>query len=36
MRQGPDRVRYIDLGVSRGFEAMLRYEHLFERVVLPT
>jgi hypothetical protein len=35
------RVRYVDLGLSRGFEAdlvvdeaglVLRYEHLFERV----
>ena len=41
VRQGPDRFRYIDLGVARGFEAdllvdeaglVLRYEHLFERV----
>jgi len=40
-RQGPGRVRYVDLGLSRGFEAdlvvdeaglVLRYEHLFERV----
>jgi hypothetical protein len=40
-RQGPRRFRYIDLGLSRGFEAdlvadatglVLRYEHLFERV----
>lgn len=40
-RQGPGRVRYIDLGLSAGFEADLRvdelglvqyYEHLFERV----
>lgn len=40
-RLGPDRVRYRDLGVARGFEAelqlderalVLRYEHLFERV----
>jgi hypothetical protein len=39
--QGPGRFRYIDLGVSAGFEADLRvdedgliehYEHLFERV----
>jgi hypothetical protein len=37
----PGRVRYVDLGLSRGFEAdltvddaglVLRYEHLFERV----
>lgn len=42
VRQGPDRFRYIDLGVARGFEAdllvdeaglVLHYEHLFERVV---
>ncbi len=41
-RQGPGRLRYVDLGLSRGFEAnllvdenglVLRYEHLFERVV---
>ena len=40
VRQGPRRVRYVDLGISRGFEAdllvdesglVLRYEHLFER-----
>ena len=40
-RLGPDRVRYVDLGVSAGFEAdlevddrglVLRYQHLFERV----
>ena len=40
-RQGPDRFRYVDLGLSKGFEAdllvddaglILRYEHLFERV----
>ena len=40
-RVGPNRVRYVDLGVSAGFEAdlevdddglVLRYEHLFERV----
>ncbi len=40
-RQGPRRVRYVDLGLSLGFEAdlvvddnglVLRYEHLFERV----
>lgn len=40
-RQGPGRLRYVDLGVLRGFEAdlqvdeeglVLRYEHLFERV----
>jgi hypothetical protein len=43
-RQGPGRLRYIDLGLSPGFEAdlvvddaglVLRYEHLFERVLLP-
>ena len=42
-RQGPGRLRYVDLGLSRGFEAdlvvddsglVLRYEHLFERVSL--
>lgn len=40
-RQGPRRLRYIDLGLSRGFEAdlvvddqglVVHYEHLFERV----
>lgn len=40
-RQGPGRVRYVDLGLSFGFEAnlavddsglVLHYEHLFERV----
>lgn len=40
-RQAPGRVRYVDLGLSRGFEAdlvvdsvglVLHYEHLFERV----
>ncbi|HEY8381561.1 MAG TPA: putative glycolipid-binding domain-containing protein [Microvirga sp.] len=40
-RQGPGQVRYVDLGLSLGFEAdlrvddlglVLRYEHLFERV----
>lgn len=40
-RQGPTRVRYVDLGLSLGFEAdlvvddmglVLHYEHLFERV----
>jgi hypothetical protein len=44
-RQGPGRLRYVDLGLSRGFEAdlvvddaglVLRYEHLFERVAPPT
>ena len=43
-RQGPGRVRYVDLGLSHGFEAdlmvddaglVLRYEHLFERVAPP-
>lgn len=43
-RQGPGRVRYLDLGLSRGFEAdlevddaglVLRYERLFERVTPP-
>jgi hypothetical protein len=43
-RQGPGRVRYVDLGLSAGFEAdmvvdeeglVLRYEHLFERLPLP-
>jgi hypothetical protein len=41
VRQGPGRVRYVDLGLSRGFEAdlvvddcglVLTYKHLFERV----
>jgi hypothetical protein len=40
-RLAPNRLRYVDLGVSAGFEAdldvddeglVLRYEHLFERV----
>ena len=40
-RQGPGKLRYVDLGLSSGFEAdlvvdeeglILRYEHLFERV----
>jgi uncharacterized protein len=40
-RQGPERLRYVDLGVAKGFEAdlvvdetglVLHYEHLFERV----
>jgi hypothetical protein len=40
-RQGPRRLRYVDLGLSKGFEAdlvvdeqglVLQYEHLFERV----
>ena len=43
-RQGPGRLRYVDLGLSRGFEAdlvvddaglVLSYQHLFERVALP-
>lgn len=43
-RQGPDRVRYVDLGLACGFEAdlivdeaglVLHYEHLFERVDPP-
>lgn len=41
-RQGPGRLRFVDLGLARGFEAdlvvdraglVLLYEHLFERVV---
>ena len=36
-RLGPARLRYVDLGVSAGFEVdergiVLRYQHLFERV----
>lgn len=40
-RQGPRRLRYVDLGLSRGFEAdllvdemglVISYEHLFERI----
>lgn len=40
-RLGPNRLRYVDLGLSAGFEAdlqvddrglVLRYQHLFERV----
>lgn len=40
-RQGPDRLRFVDLGLSAGFEAdltvdaeglVIHYEHLFERV----
>jgi hypothetical protein len=40
-RQGPGRLRYVDLGLSGGFEAdlvvdeaglVLTYEHLFERL----
>jgi uncharacterized protein len=43
-RQGPRRVRYVDLGLSAGFEAdlvvdekglVLHYEHLFERLPAP-
>jgi hypothetical protein len=43
-RQGPAELRYVDLGLSSGFEAdlvvdeaglVLRYEHLFERVPMP-
>jgi hypothetical protein len=43
-RQEPGRLRYVDLGLSRGFEAdlvvdqaglVLSYEHLFERVAPP-
>jgi hypothetical protein len=43
-RQAPGRLRYVDLGLARGFEAdlvvderglVLRYEHLFERVAQP-
>ena len=41
VRQGPGRLRFVDLGLSRGFKAdlvvdeaglVLSYEHLFERV----
>jgi hypothetical protein len=41
-RQGPGRLRYVDLGLSQGFEAdltvddhglVLGYEHLFERII---
>jgi hypothetical protein len=44
-RQGPRRLRYVDLGLSAGFEAdlvvddlglVLHYEHLFERIAPPT
>lgn len=40
-RQGPGRLRYVDLGIAKGFEAdllvdgqglVVSYEHLFERV----
>ncbi len=43
-RRGPGRLRFVDLGLARGFEAelvvddaglVLRYEHLFERVAPP-
>jgi uncharacterized protein len=43
-RQGPGRLRYLDLGLSRGFEAdlvvdkaglVVSYEHLFKRVGQP-
>jgi len=43
-RQGARRLRYVDLGLSKGFEAdlvvdeaglVLSYEHLFERVAPP-
>lgn len=43
-RQGPGRVRYVDLGLSAGFQAdlavdeeglVLQYEHLFERLPVP-
>jgi len=43
-RQGAGRLRYVDLGLARGFEAdlvvdeeglVLHYEHLFERVPVP-
>ncbi len=43
-RQGPHQLRYVDLGLSRGFEAdlvvdedglIVSYEHLFERVAPP-
>jgi hypothetical protein len=44
-RLGPRRLRYVDLGLSKGFEAelavdeaglVLSYEHLFERVAAPS
>jgi uncharacterized protein len=44
-RQGPGRLRYLDLGLSEGFEAdlvvddaglVLTYQHLFERAPPPT
>ena len=43
-RREPRRLRYVDLGLSRGFEAdllvdgdglVLRYGHLFERIAPP-
>ena len=43
-RQGPRRLRYVDLGLSSGFEAdlvvdemglVVTYEHLFERIAPP-
>ncbi|TNC48930.1 hypothetical protein FHG66_12205 [Rubellimicrobium rubrum] len=42
--QGPGRVRFVDLGLSMGFEAdlvvdeaglVVRYQYLFERIALP-
>ena len=44
-RQGPKQLRYVDLGLSKGFETdltvddqglVVRYEHLFERVAAPS
>ncbi|HEX2562029.1 putative glycolipid-binding domain-containing protein [Phenylobacterium sp.] len=44
-RQGPGRLRYVDLGLSAGFQAdlvvdsrglVVAYEHLFERIAPPT
>ncbi len=44
-RQGPDRLRYVDLGLSAGFEVdllvdadglVVHYEHLFERIAPPS
>jgi uncharacterized protein len=44
-RLGPNRLRYVDLGLSRGFEAdlvvddhglVMSYEHLFERLQVGT
>lgn len=43
-RQGPNRLRYVDLGLSAGFEAdlvvddqglVVAYQHLFERIAPP-